>query len=89
MGKSITRLYTAVNFLSRHNILLMKKLMPSLKYDIENGKTFRSKKSNFTELREIKSNKEAKMIDDWEIDTKRYLPIMLKIYDQGKFTSKL
>jgi hypothetical protein len=29
------------------------------------------------------------MIDDGEAGMKKYLPIMLKIYDQGKFTSKL
>lgn len=28
-------------------------------------------------------------MENQDIDLKQYLPIMLKIYDQGKFTSKL
>ncbi len=34
MGESITRLYTAVNFLSSHNIYLMNELIPTLKFTI-------------------------------------------------------
>jgi hypothetical protein len=82
MGESVTRLYTAVSFMNRHNILLLNELIPSLKYDIEEGKTWRSKKSDLTELREMvnNGNKERRMIDESEVDLKKYLPIMLKIY---------
>lgn len=34
VNKNLTRLYTAVNFITKQNILLMNKLIPNLKYDI-------------------------------------------------------
>ena len=35
MNNSITRLYTAVNVITKQNIQLMNKLIPNLKYDVE------------------------------------------------------
>lgn len=89
MDQNITRLYTAANFLNRHNILLLSELIPTLKYSIEDKKSWRSKKSDFTELKELHRKKEDKLIRDDEVEMKQYLPIMIKIYENGKFTSKL
>lgn len=84
MNSSITRLYTAVNLITRQNIQLVNKLIPSLKYDVEEKILER-----FENVSGQKLDNKSSLLDGSTITTGEYLPLMIKSYATGKLTSQI
>lgn len=94
----ITRLYTAVNFLTLGNVDLMLTLLPQLEeLDLYKNGLHPAGKMRETELSQLKEGKEQlreNLLDKGEKGVRgekraTFLPIMLKVYPNGKFTSML
>lgn len=84
MNSSITRLYTAVNLVTRQNIQLMNKLIPSLKYDVEEKLLER-----FDNTSGQKLDNKSSLLDGSTVATVEYLPLMIKSYATGKLSSQI
>lgn len=84
IDNKITRLYTTVNFLNKENENLILKLLNLTKNDIQLKKISNNPDRNM-ELMTVNDKKENLISN--KAETNNYLPIMLKVYDNGKFTS--
>jgi hypothetical protein len=99
----VTRLYTAVNFLTPNNVALMMKIFPQLKSldfyrhapeDLKGNRPSEMKMRE-TELSELKEKGQLKenLLETARRDAGQgkgdFLPIMLKVYPNGKLTSML
>lgn len=84
MDKKTTRLYTAVNFITQTNINLINQILPNLKYFIPTEWRTDKSSSMLSSTSSIKEN----LIGPSQSES-NYLPLMIKIYPNGKFTSAL
>lgn len=83
-----------MNFLSFENISLMLKLAPNLKGFEEKYGTYRQNNLRESELKELaknesKRNMQENLLNKQGSQSKSFLPIMLKVYNNGKLTSAL
>lgn len=84
MNNSITRLYTAVNVITKQNIQLMNKLIPNLKYDVEEKILERFDNSSSQKL-----DNKSSLLDGSTVGPTEYLPLMIKSYANGKLTCQI
>lgn len=87
VNKSLTRLYTAVNFITKQNILLMNKLIPNLKYDIE--EKISDEIENSSTKSNLQTNKSSLLDGNSSLANTAYLPLMIKSYPTGKLSCQI
>lgn len=90
VNKRITRLYTAVNLITKQNIQLMNKLIPNLKYDIEEKilKAIENISTNGSKIN-LQTNKSSFLDGASSIANTAYLPLMIKSYPTGKLSCQI
>ena len=87
VNKNLTRLYTAVNFITKQNIQLMNKLIPNLKYNIE--EQISEEIENSSTRSNLQTNKSSLLDGSSSIANTAYLPLMIKSYPTGKLSCQI